>query len=82
MVGVAILYPEVSRGHREGDLKEEQSQGGRGGGRGYLEESVSGRRTARAKAPRWGYAGDLWREEASVAGGARQGDSGELRSGL
>lgn len=52
MVGLAIFYPEVSESHREGDLKEEQSQRGRE----YLEESVSGRGTAGAKAPRWGHA--------------------------
>lgn len=42
MVAVAILFPEVSKGHREGDLKEEQNRERGKEAWKYLEEGVPG----------------------------------------
>lgn len=62
MVGIAILYLEVSEGHGKGDVKGEEIQGGREERR-YLEESVSSRGTAREKAGSCRDRRPVWLEE-------------------
>lgn len=82
MVGVAVLDPGVSEGHKEGGLKEEQSRGGRKGGMEIAGEKCFGPREQPVQRPRGGVVpgalaegGHHWREEEL----ARE-TVGELRS--